>query len=392
MQFRLILYTCTGIRYHSNLIHLDEENQDVAPVENTPSEYIPSIGPGCRVPHIKFTDGQSMNDLVAFDGYTLLVVDASVIVTDSTAASSYSHTSDPQLISDGMKKPLVKEIIMHFSQRNIPLTVVDISSKLASVGSAQAEVVSLYKRQGVLLVRPDLYILWNLCATVESISTFDILHVAETACCEVNKEVIISESKSTAEFLTRRFISNIQGYRSLHVNAIYFENADKNAVMKSIAMKAKTAVVGLNTKIVNSSEHADSNEAQTNKPQKYTAVQVNPPDAEDETSAAVLIDEAPSVEVEHASPTEHNDDAVNSSLLSPSADAKHPSSPSSRTEATARMNRVAFTQPPIRDNRRRASALKRGASGASSAGVESISGDGGDSSSGLLGVAETEEA
>lgn len=237
-------------------MHFDERHQETASVENTPNAYKPWIGPGCRIPHLKFADGKSINDLISFDGYTLLIVDAAVIVTDSTSASSYARSAGPVTMSAAVNKPLVKELIMYFNERHIPLKLEDIAPMLNSVESGpQSEIIDLYRRQSVILVRPDLYVLWNLNLNVNQLSTLDIKHIAETACCEVNKDDIIAEWKSTSDFLTKRFITNIQGYRSLHTQAIYFEDADKNAVMRAIAMKAKVETVNLTSKIVNSAEN-----------------------------------------------------------------------------------------------------------------------------------------
>jgi hypothetical protein len=63
-----------GARYRSHIIHSNEEQQGIPALESPPSRYHPSIASGGRLPHIRFLDGSSLNDCIAIDGYTLLVI------------------------------------------------------------------------------------------------------------------------------------------------------------------------------------------------------------------------------------------------------------------------------------------------------------------------------
>lgn len=51
----------------------------------------PSIAAGGRTPHIRFPDGSSVSDRIAFDGYTLLVIDPASIRVRDVIVSDHSH-------------------------------------------------------------------------------------------------------------------------------------------------------------------------------------------------------------------------------------------------------------------------------------------------------------
>lgn len=204
-----------------------------------------------------------------------LVVSSAVCVKDS-AASSYSRRDG----SLPMAPPIIEDLLMYFLERNIPLKVEDISQRIKTASEAQNEVTRLYKQHSVIIVRPDMYILWSLRASVREISTFDLKMVAETACCEINRDALITECQNTTDFFTQRFISSIQGYRSLHTQAIYFENTDKGAILKSISRKAKDNVTELTSKITNTKAEGKVQE------EGFTAMEMDQPSSKVECTTA----------------------------------------------------------------------------------------------------------
>jgi hypothetical protein len=238
-----------GMRYHSQLALAKESHQEAPPLENPPNMYTPCLYPGARIPHLRFFDGVVMNSLVAFDGYTLLVIDDDVKVCDS-----YAHANNFESIEDGLRpKPVISELSNHFKSRSIPIKIVNIKHYLASIiNSEESRIAKMYLSNSLVLVRPDLYVLWCLNANVRTISSFDLLNVSQIACCELNVASDTEKSKNTAFFLRNRFISSIQGYRSLHSQAIYFENSNKADVLKAMSIKNKSDVKSLTTKITNS--------------------------------------------------------------------------------------------------------------------------------------------
>jgi hypothetical protein len=147
---------------------------------------------------------------------------------------------------DLMVNPVVKELASYFVIRGIPLKLVNLQSKFEVITDIHQQVLrQLYQEQALMLVRPDLYIAWNLSArcgnSFRKISTIDLQQVAQTVCAEAFDENEIHRNTQTMAWLTRRFITNIQGYRHLHKAAIYFENQDKAKVIESIVAKNRKA-------------------------------------------------------------------------------------------------------------------------------------------------------
>lgn len=230
-----------GIQYHSNIVYTNHHQQGIPSLESPPSRYSPAIYAGGRLPHIELSkkDHKSIYDTLAFDGYTLLLIDpisiqlkdfhkeATMRSLDEIEASSDKRSDDPYLHA-----PIVVNFLEYFHKRKIPLKVVNIAPYLEELKLSPLPedklLYHLYHRQHLILVRPDFIITWFLSkqsiTSPTIISIFEILKVAKISCAEIVDEEMMRRNKNRDHWLTRRFISNIQGYRHLHKQAIYFEN------------------------------------------------------------------------------------------------------------------------------------------------------------------------
>lgn len=254
-----------GLRYRSNIIYTDVNQQGRDGVENSPFIANPQIVAGGRIPHILFPDGSTMNQKIDLDGYTLLVLSPTAQVTDSLAAI----IKGPISVDKSIRNPVVRSLEFFFRRRKIPLKIVHLEHLLTTLTDEEERTIaSIYNKQQMVLVRPDLYIAWFLAGFVKTISIFDLERVAQVCCSEVYDFANIQKTIKTSEWLTRRFISNIQGYKSMHNNAVYIENEDKGAVLQLLSRKAKLEKSGdipvkLTTKATEDSGYKPSNNRST---------------------------------------------------------------------------------------------------------------------------------
>lgn len=257
-----------GIRYRSNLIYKNYEQQGIEPVEDSPNFYHPVIVAGAHLPHVAFApatntyphfpkstaaddtiaDDSCINDCVALDGYTLLVMDPNIEVVDKVV-SMISSTPDGErgavegnILEDfTIKHRSVRQIEFFFRLRSIPLKIVYLRDRLERIASSdpfQQSVAKMYLDQHFVLARPDLFIAWHLKRnSVPHISILEFQKVAQICCCELVDYEQVKKAKIFARWLTQRFVDNIQGYKILHQEAIYVENQDKAEVLRILAAK-----------------------------------------------------------------------------------------------------------------------------------------------------------
>lgn len=197
-----------GPRYSSHIVVRNEAHQGVEPAENPTAKCFPEVVTGGRLLHVRFNDGTSLNDLVAFDGYTLFVVSKETEVVDSIVSGPL-HSFVSRANGD-----VARDMSSYCAMEGIPLTVIDISERLeevVAVGGTRAVYAGLYQQQAVILVRPDLFIAWHLRASVTTISVTDLKHVVECVCSRTMHVEYVKKATSTCAFLRQRFISDIQG-------------------------------------------------------------------------------------------------------------------------------------------------------------------------------------
>jgi 2-polyprenyl-6-methoxyphenol hydroxylase-like FAD-dependent oxidoreductase len=233
-----------GIQYHSNIIYHNHEQQGIPALESPPSRYSPAIYAGGRLPHLQLSTIEkklSVYDLLSFEGYTLLVIDPmSIQLKDfhqdsASATTSSSKNIDVEAQNHILDAPIILKFQEYFQKRRIPLKVVNLGLYFSEISQStipeEILLYKLYQNQHLILVRPDFIITWFLskAAVAKSkgntvISVFEVLKVAKIACGEIVDDEMMQRNKHRDDWLTRRFISNIQGYRHLHKQAIYFEN------------------------------------------------------------------------------------------------------------------------------------------------------------------------
>lgn len=272
-----------GLRYCSSIVSHDIDPRNMPPVESSVSKYTPVIVPGGRLPHLKLPNAQgkvkSVLDLISMEGYTLLVVNCKVTVEDRlTSQRAFEAQHERRNANDNgdgddiPPEAAVRDLSSYFRQRNIPLTVVRLVGekglpqdiRVAGVLDQNTEsvglktIMSLYKGFQLILVRPDLYITWTLRADEIAISSVVLQKVAQISCAELVEDKQEKRAASVARFYTQRFISNIQGYRTMHNSAIYIENQDKASVINQISQKnkIKLSTVNLNSKPISFSDMA----------------------------------------------------------------------------------------------------------------------------------------
>jgi hypothetical protein len=266
-----------GIRYHSQIIYSNRNHQGIDPVESPVNKLLPALLPGGRLLHLRFHDHSTLNEKISLNGYTVLIIDPAIHVSDEFIthkgdcfSPSTSLRNDDYIDceegttgnSNGKGKsssayhsnePFLNALANAFHSRNIPISFLDLRPYLntltenVSNNKAQEEIVNLYRQQMIIIVRPDLYIMWCLKSSCyyhelkESFSVLDINRIAQVACMEIKEDKVEAIVHSTTNWLNRRFITNIQGYRVLHRQASYIENEDKGEMLKMLALKKKAA-------------------------------------------------------------------------------------------------------------------------------------------------------
>lgn len=230
-----------GIRYNSQIIYRNVDHQGIDSVESPPNMLIPSITAGGRLLHLRMEDRSTLFQKISTHGYTLLVIEPEVVVTDRLNLLDIDSEAPLSSALIAETEPFIGEISAAFHARHIPLSIVDIRSSLQDIfasDASQLEICKLYDQYSVILVRPDLHIAWTFrkdLARKTGISVREIQHIAQVSCMEILDSDVAKTVKTTADWLTRRFITNIQGYRTLHDHAIYVENEDKGEVLKILS-------------------------------------------------------------------------------------------------------------------------------------------------------------
>jgi len=242
-----------GLRYRSHIVYVNEELQGPEPVESTPNLYHPHVVSGGRIPHLRFTDNLSINDLIAIDGYTLLVIDPSGTVQPPSSL----HLPDACHCCGHAKEVVVAEIEASFAKFGVPLTVVDLRNRLSEIvfaaGDSSAHLKEMYLKQKLVLVRPDLYVVWHMAQVGGKVLQMSeiaaVTNVARSRVVGAAREYFVRGAYSSERWLTRRFLTKIGSYRTLHPTAFYVQNQDKSDVM-AMVKRAKDAHFEVKTKPV----------------------------------------------------------------------------------------------------------------------------------------------
>lgn len=190
--------------------------------EDSIAVYEPKVCTGSRVLHVAFRDVDSIQSLIAEDGYTIIV-------------SCKGNDKKVQDLSDEFKK------------HNAPVTVVNCIELFASLrpGKRNAYAAKLWVEQEIVICRPDLYIGWTYKGPPgekrTSWSSEYVSVIVNTLCGFHVDEHDKNQYESVNRWLTWRMIQQMLPMRLIFKNGIFVRNevkqVEKKFLTKGLVLK-----------------------------------------------------------------------------------------------------------------------------------------------------------